>query len=96
MGGDDQTRSRVGGLEHPVESAHDRPQAAAPAPQPRRAFVALLGRGRAHLILDVGNQPLARVSRNEQTQRLVEAAAIQVGIQIAQTRRQAAAHLPVG
>jgi hypothetical protein len=57
-------------------------------------------RRRAHLPVDVPEQRVAgrprRVAAGEQRERLVEPAPVEVRVEVAEARRQAAAHLPVG
>jgi hypothetical protein len=72
-------------------------EALAPAPQPGGALEVLLGSRGAHLLVEMSEQRGAAVARaGEQRQGLVEAAAVEVGVQIAQARRQAATHLAIG
>ena len=67
------------------------------AAQPGGALVAAVGGRRAHLALDVVEQRRgAAVLAREQAERRVEALAVEVGVEVAQARRQAAAHLAVG
>ena len=94
--GQHEPRPGVGRGEHPAEALEQPPQALAAPAQPCRAFEALRGRGRAHLGVDVREQRRPAVAvAGEQRERLVESPAIEVGIQVAQARGQAAAHLPV-
>ena len=94
-----QARTRVGRLEHAAQPSEDDAQPLAPAAQRRGALVALLGRCRMHLALDVVQQRpaglTARRVADEQSQHLVEPPPIKVRIEIAQARRQAAPHLTV-
>ena len=91
-------RARVRGAQDAAEPAQQRLQARAPALQPRRALEARASaRGRAHLPVDVGEQRDAAVRAvDEQAQRGVEPLAVEVRVEVAEARRQAAAHLPVG
>ena len=94
--GEHQTRPHVGGLEHAAQLVQHHAEPAAPAPQGGGPLVVLIGRGRAHLRVDMVEQRAARIGITEQPQHGVEAAPVEVGVQIAQARGQAAAHLPVG
>ncbi len=90
-------RPRVGRRERAVERAHERRDARAPAAQPGRALVALLGGGRAHLRVEVLDERRAAVAlAAEERERLVEAAAVDVRVEVVEARRHAAPHLPVG
>jgi len=61
------------------------------------ALIEALGGRLAHLLLDVVKQrPPAVVFALEQRERRVEPAAVEVRVEVAEARRQAAAHLPVG
>ena len=93
---EDQPRAGVGGLEHAAQPGEDRAQPLGAAAQRGRRLIALAGGRRPHLAMDVVEQRLRAVRGDEQAEHLVEAAAIQVGIEITQARRQAAAHLAVG
>ena len=96
---EDEPRSCVRRRERPavaVERAHQERDPLAPPAQPRRPLVALLGRGRAHLRVDVREQRPAAVAAREEAERRVEAAAVEVRVEVVEARRQAAAHLPVG
>ncbi len=67
------------------------------SPQRRGALVALIACGGAHLRLDVREQPRATArGRDEHGERLVELAAVEIRIEVTETRRQTAAHLAVG
>ena len=84
------------GLERAAEPLEDHAEPAQAPAQPRRTLVQLLLGGRSHLALDVGEQTLPAVrSADEQPQRLVEPAAVEVRVEVAQARRQAPAHLSV-
>jgi hypothetical protein len=65
---------RVRGAQERAEAVEQDAQPRVAAPQPRRALEALLGRRRAHLALDVGQQRCAAVAAGvgEQRQRLVQ------------------------
>ena len=54
-----------------------------------------LGRRGVHLGLDVGEQRPGAVAAGEQPERGVQALAVEVRVEVAQARREAAAHLPV-
>ena len=95
--GQHEPRPRVRGGQHAAQAIEQPREALAPAPQPRRALEVLLGGGGAHLRVEVGQQCRTAIAlAGEEGQRLVEAAAVEVGVEIAQARRQAAPHLPVG
>ena len=88
-------RARVRRAQHAAEAAEQRLQAPRPPAQPGGALEALGGRRRPHLRLHVRQQRGPAVDL-EQAERLVEPLAVEVGIEVAQARRQAAPHLPVG
>ena len=95
--GEHEPRARVDRAQHAAEAGEQRAQPRVAAAQPGGALVAAVGRGRAHLALDVVEQRgRAVVLAGEQAQRGVEALAVQVGVEVAQARRQAATHLAVG
>ena len=97
--GEHEPRPRVGGGQHAAEALEQlgQPLAAARAATPR-ARSAGASAAAAHLARRRGRaaprppSPLA----GEQRERLVEPAAVEVRVEVAQARRQAAAHLPVG
>ena len=96
VGGEHQARTGVR-RGHRAQALQQPAQALAAAPQPRGPLEALGGRGRAHLPVDVGQQRGAAVAAPaEQREGLVEAAAVEVRVEVAQARRQAAPHLAVG
>lgn len=86
----------MGRLQHATEPSENRPQPSPAPAQPQGALVAPITRGAAHLALDVAEQVRGRVAIQEQAKGLVQATPVEVRVQITQTRRQAAAHLPVG
>ena len=88
---------RVRGGEHPAQPLQEHRQPAAAAQEPGRPLVALGRGGGGHLLVHVAQQRRAAVARcREEGERLVEAAAVGVGIEVAQAGRRAAAHLAVG
>ena len=87
----------MGGAQHAAEPVEKHGDPVAPPPQGGRALVALGRRGRTHLSVEVGEQRSAAVAGpGEDRKRGVEPAAIEVRVQVAEARRQAAAHLAVG
>ena len=81
----------------PAEDVEQPGQALAAAAQPARALELLARGGAAHLVVDVGQQRRPAVAlAGEERERLVEPAAVEVGVEVAQAGRQAAAHLAVG
>ena len=96
MGREDEPGAGVGGAQHAAEPAHERLQPRPPAPQPGRALVLARLRRRAQLAFEMVEQGAAAVATvDEQPQRRVEPLAVQVRVEVAEARRQAAAHLPV-
>ena len=95
-----QARPGVGCLEHASEAAEDGAQTPQPPAQRCRALEPLRAGRRLHLAFDVIEQRTAGAIRgvlgHEQPQRLVQPAAVEIGIEVAQARRQATAHLAVG
>ena len=80
----------------PPSRSRIRPSRCKAPAQPRRTLVLLLLGRRPHLRPDVAEQPVAAVGfPDEQPERLVEPAPVQVRIEVSETRRQAAPHLPV-
>lgn len=98
MGREDQPRDGVRGLQEALEAVEDDRQAACAAAQPERALVAVLGGRLAHLCVHVADEPPAAVAVrcHEGLQGRVQAAAVEVGVQVAQAGRQAPPHLAVG
>ena len=96
MAREHQLRPRVSRLEHAVEPIEDRAQPAAAPVQRLRTLVATLLRGAAQLVTDVVQQRLSRTAGgSEQPQCLLEPPPVQVRVQVAEARRQAATHLAV-
>jgi len=93
-----ESRPRMGRLEHATEAIEDQAQALAPAAQPHRSLVALLGGRRSHSGLDVRDQTFAAtgLAVHEQSQGLIQAPPVQIRIEIAQAGRKAPAHLAIG
>jgi hypothetical protein len=97
MLGEHQPRAGVGGREHAAEALEQLGQARPPPAQPRRALEGLRRGGGAHLLVEVGEQRGAPVAAaGEERERFVQPAAVEVRVEVAEARRQAAAHLPVG
>ena len=98
-GAEQQPRARVGRLEHARRAARgSTPRRCAAPAQRAGALVAPLGGGGAHLARRRGRAAAARAAagaRDEQPQHLVEPPPVEVGVEVAQARRQAAPHLPV-
>jgi hypothetical protein len=80
-------RARVRRGEHAVHLGQQVVQAAVAAPQPLGALETLLARGRAHLRVDMRENGAGRVAaRREQAERLVETPAIEVRVEVVETR----------
>ncbi|CAA9474403.1 MAG: hypothetical protein AVDCRST_MAG30-350 [uncultured Solirubrobacteraceae bacterium] len=95
--GEHQPGARVRGPQHAADPPQQRGEALVAAAQPRRALEGLLLRRRPHLALEVVEQRGAAVTRaREERERAVEPLAVEVRVEVAEARRQAAAHLPVG
>ncbi len=96
MGREDEPGAGVGGAQHAAEPAHERLQPRPPARQPGRPLVLARLRRRAQLALEMVEQGAAAVATvDEQPQGRVEPLAVQVRVEVAEARGQAAAHLPV-
>ena len=96
VAGKQQARAGVGRAQHAAEARQHIGQPLEAPPQHLRALVAALGRRLLHAFLEVAEQQRARLlGTREQRQRLVEPAAVGVGIEVAEAGRHAAAHLPV-
>ena len=95
--GQHEPRPRVGGGDRAAERVEQPGQALAAAPEPAGALEALAVGGPAHLGVDVGQQRRPAVAlAGEERERLVEPAAVEVRVEVAEAGRQAAAHLAVG
>ena len=85
MRGEDQPRPDVRRLERAVETPEDRLEAPAAAVQRRGTLVVELARGRAHLLIEPVEQQPPGVAV-EHAQRLVQPAAVQVRVEVAEAR----------
>ena len=96
VAGKHQARAGVGGAQHAAEAREQVGQALEAPAQHLGALVAALAGRLLHALLDVAEQQPARLLGTlEQRQRLVEAAAVGVRVEVAEAGRHAAAHLPV-
>ena len=87
----------MGGGDRAAEDVEQPGQALAAAPEPAGALELLAVGGPAHLGVDVGQQRRPAVAlAGEERERLVEPAAVEVRVEVAEAGRQAAAHLAVG
>jgi hypothetical protein len=77
----------VRGLQHSLQPPQQLLQTAVAPAQSGRAFEGKLGRRLAHLLLDVGQQRRTTVTGpQEEVERRIEPAAIQVRVEVAEAR----------